>query len=71
MKDKVITLRSVFILHGCLYTRISKCQANSETSGRHEKVVLLHADIHTDCYNVQLYEHEQLYSLYLYLEAEL
>lgn len=60
MKDKAITLGSVLILHDYLYTRISKCQANSEIRGRHEKTVLLHADIHADCYNVQLYENEQL-----------
>lgn len=60
MKDEVIPLGSVFILQDYLYTRISKCQANSEISGRHEKAVVLHADIHTDCYNVQLYENEQL-----------
>jgi len=44
MKDKVITLGSVFILHD--YTRISKCQANSKRSGRPEKALLLRADIH-------------------------
>lgn len=35
-------------------------QANSEMSGRHEKAVLLHTDIHTDQDDVQLYKNEQL-----------